>query len=83
VIDEDVVLGLPGANQNNEEVRAGECKGEGQKRSDGASRRHRNLKLELPVMAEDGEGFLHPGGPIRGKEGREEREGRGVLMGVA
>jgi hypothetical protein len=74
VIDEDAVLGLPGANRNDEEVRAGEWKGEGQKRSDGASRPHRDSELELPIMAEDGKGFLQPGGQIRGEEGREERE---------
>jgi hypothetical protein len=64
VIDEDAVLWLPGANRNDEEVHAGEWKGEGQKRSDGASRPHRNLELELPVMAEDGEKIPQPGGPI-------------------
>jgi hypothetical protein len=80
VIDGDAVLGLHGTNRNYEEVRVGEWKGEEQKRSDGASRPHRYLELELPVMAEDGEEIPQPGGPNREEEGRERRGGRGVLM---
>jgi hypothetical protein len=60
-------------------VRTGELKREVQGRSGGASGTHRNLELELPVTAEDGEKIPQPGGPIRGEEGREERGGCGVL----
>jgi hypothetical protein len=56
--------------------------GWGQKRSDEAYRPHRNLELELPVMAEDGDKIPQPNGMIcRGVKGELERR-QGLLIGT-